>query len=73
MLRTGRKDLAAATLVLDALKGTMAVVLVRYVLCEPAYPEALRSIDAAPPLLAVAGKVEVLARPTIGIVGSRRA
>lgn len=47
---------------------------IRFVaLCEPAYPEALRSIDAAPPLLAVAGKVEVLARPTIGIVGSRNA
>src|SRR6202042_2290646 len=27
VLRTGRKDLAAATLVLDALKGTVAVVL----------------------------------------------
>src|SRR5476651_2210727 len=27
VLRTGRKDLAAATLVLDALKGTLAVVV----------------------------------------------
>ena len=36
VLRTGRKDLAAATLVLDALKGTMAVVLVRYVLGDSA-------------------------------------
>ena len=30
VLRTGRKDLAAATLVLDALKGTVAVVLAQY-------------------------------------------
>jgi glycerol-3-phosphate acyltransferase PlsY len=29
VLRTGRKDLAAATLVLDALKGTAAVLMVR--------------------------------------------
>lgn len=47
---------------------------IRFVaLCEPAYPDALRSIDAPPPLLAVAGRVEVLARPTVGIVGSRNA
>ncbi|MCA1952933.1 MAG: glycerol-3-phosphate 1-O-acyltransferase PlsY [Hyphomicrobiales bacterium] len=30
VLRTGRKDLAAATLLLDALKGTAAVVLARH-------------------------------------------
>jgi acyl phosphate:glycerol-3-phosphate acyltransferase len=30
VLRTGRRDLAAATLVLDALKGVAAVVLVRH-------------------------------------------
>ncbi|MFG1344628.1 glycerol-3-phosphate 1-O-acyltransferase PlsY [Xanthobacter autotrophicus DSM 431] len=32
VLRTGRKDLAAATLVLDALKGTAAVLIARYFL-----------------------------------------
>jgi glycerol-3-phosphate acyltransferase PlsY len=30
VLRTGRKDLAAATLLLDALKGTAAVLIARY-------------------------------------------
>jgi glycerol-3-phosphate acyltransferase PlsY len=30
VLRTGRKDLAAATLILDALKGTVAVVVAAY-------------------------------------------
>src|ERR1700733_12183328 len=30
VLRTGRRDLAAATLVLDALKGTVAVVLAHF-------------------------------------------
>ncbi|RYB04965.1 DNA-processing protein DprA [Lichenibacterium ramalinae] len=47
---------------------------IRFVaLCEDAYPEALRAIDAPPPLLAVAGRVDVLARPIVGIVGSRNA
>ncbi len=47
---------------------------IRFVaLCEAAYPEALRAIDAPPPLLAVAGRLEVLARPIVGIVGSRNA
>ena len=47
---------------------------VRFVaLCEAAYPEALRAIDAPPPLLAVAGRLEVLARPIVGMVGSRNA
>ncbi|MDE2113999.1 MAG: glycerol-3-phosphate 1-O-acyltransferase PlsY [Hyphomicrobiales bacterium] len=32
VLRTGRKDLAAATLLLDALKGTLAVVVCRNIL-----------------------------------------
>src|SRR5271170_7753963 len=30
VLRTGRKELAAATLVCDALKGTLAVLIARY-------------------------------------------
>ncbi len=41
--------------------------------CEAAYPQALRAIDAPPPLIAVAGQVEVLSRPIVGIVGSRNA
>jgi glycerol-3-phosphate acyltransferase PlsY len=36
VLRTGRKDLAAATLLLDALKGTLAVVLAAYLFGPPA-------------------------------------
>lgn len=42
-------------------------------LCEPAYPLRLAMIDDAPPLIAVRGKVDVLARPQIAIVGSRNA
>jgi len=40
---------------------------------EPEYPAPLREIDDAPPLLAVRGRVELLNRPTVGIVGSRDA
>ena len=47
---------------------------VRFVaLCEAGYPEALRAIDAPPPVLAVAGKLDVLSRPAVGVVGSRNA
>lgn len=40
---------------------------------EPDYPDALRQIDGAPPLLAVKGDTRVLSPPSIGIVGSRNA
>jgi DNA processing protein len=40
---------------------------------EPDYPELLRQIDDAPPLIALRGRSEVLARPTVAIVGSRNA
>jgi len=40
---------------------------------EPDYPPRLQMIDDAPPLLAVRGKLEILARPLIAIVGSRNA
>jgi DNA processing protein len=40
---------------------------------EPDYPPWLRSIDGAPPLIAVRGGAAVLARPAVGIVGARNA
>lgn len=40
---------------------------------EPDYPDALRQIDGAPPLLAVKGDVSALSPPSVGIVGSRNA
>nr|WP_245404608.1 DNA-processing protein DprA [Ancylobacter gelatini] len=40
---------------------------------EPDYPALLREIDDAPPLIAVRGRVALLNRPTVGIVGSRNA
>jgi len=38
---------------------------------EPDYPDALRHIDAAPPLISVLGSASVFDRPAVGIVGSR--
>ena len=40
---------------------------------EPDYPRALQAIDSAPPLIAVRGAAEALARPMVAIVGSRNA
>ncbi len=40
---------------------------------EPDYPQALRQIEGAPPLLAVKGNAAVTSGPAIGIVGSRNA
>lgn len=40
---------------------------------EPDYPAALRQIDAAPPLIAAKGDLEVATLPAVGIVGSRNA
>ncbi len=47
---------------------------VRFIaLGEPEYPPALLEIDSAPPILALAGRAEVLQRPAVAIVGSRNA
>ncbi|WP_422366340.1 DNA-processing protein DprA [Pelagibius sp.] len=42
-------------------------------LCEPDYPALLRSIDDAPPVVAVLGDPAVLSLPAVGIVGARNA
>lgn len=39
---------------------------------EPGYPSALAAIDAPPPLIYVKGRVELLQRPSVAIVGSRQ-
>lgn len=40
---------------------------------EPGYPAALASVDAPPPLLYVKGRIALLNRPAVAIVGSRHA
>jgi DNA processing protein len=40
---------------------------------EPDYPAALAAVDDAPPLLALLGQGQILARPAVAIVGARNA
>jgi DNA processing protein len=40
---------------------------------EPDYPTALAVVDDAPPVIAVLGQAQILARPTVAIVGARNA
>jgi DNA processing protein len=40
---------------------------------EPAYPPALAAIEDAPPVLAICGGIELLARPMVAVVGARNA
>jgi DNA processing protein len=42
-------------------------------LCEPDYPEALKAIEDAPPLITARGQVSLLHKRAIGIVGARNA
>ena len=44
-----------------------------YTLEEPEYPSRLQAIDDPPPVIAVRGKLDVLMRPLIAIVGLRNA
>jgi DNA processing protein len=39
--------------------------------CEPAFPQALAALDPPPPVIWARGRVELLDRPTVAIVGAR--
>ena len=53
VLRTGRKGLAAATLMLDALKATLAVVLAAWAFGPSSAPAAALAATAISPLVAL--------------------
>jgi DNA processing protein len=55
------------------LKAARAAGVQFFTLAEPEYPSRLKMIDDPPPVIAVRGKLETLARPLIAIVGSRNA
>jgi DNA processing protein len=44
-----------------------------FTLGEPEYPSRLQMIDDPPPVIAVRGRLETLARPLVAVVGSRNA
>ena len=39
--------------------------------CEPAFPHALAAVDPPPPVIWVRGRIELLDRPTVAVVGAR--
>jgi DNA processing protein len=55
------------------LQAAKAMGVTFVALGEPDYPARLQSIDDAPPLLAVRGKLSALALPLVAIVGARNA
>jgi DNA processing protein len=55
------------------LKSARALGIEFVALGEPDYPMRLQMIDDPPPLIAVRGKLDALARPLVAIVGSRNA
>jgi len=55
------------------LKAARALGIELIALAEPDYPLRLQMIDDPPPLIAVRGKLDALAKPLIAIVGSRNA
>ena len=54
-------------------KAARAAGVEFFTLGEPDYPSRLQMIDDPPPVIAVRGKIDALARPLIAIVGSRNA
>jgi len=73
--KSGRPSLKVTTRAEAEREMALAARLgVRFVaMGEPDYPKTLQAIDTAPPLIAVRGSGEVLARPSVAIVGSRNA
>jgi len=67
-LRLFPQDAAKAELDAAAKAGAVPVFTI-----EPGYPTVLARVDAPPPLLYVKGRVGLLERPTVAIVGSRNA
>ena len=41
--------------------------------CEPDYPPYLRAVDPVPPLISLLGRVDILHKPCVSIIGSRNA
>jgi DNA processing protein len=55
------------------IKAARALGIEFLALGEPDFPSRLQMIDDCPPLLAVRGKLDILLRPLVAIVGSRNA
>lgn len=62
------RDVAEAELAAAATVGASPLFTI-----EPGYPALLAIVDVPPPMLYVKGRIELLNRPAVGIVGSRDA
>ena len=72
--RSGRAVQGAPIAEIERELAAAAKAGIRFVaLCEPSYPPSLRAIDSAPPIVAVRGRLDVLQRACVAIVGSRNA
>ncbi len=67
-IRICPRDVAEAELAAAAKAGARPLFTI-----EPGYPAALAHVDVPPPLLYVKGRGDLLARPAVGVVGSRNA
>ena len=70
---TGPARICSAEDAATELRAAKARGIAFVALGEPDYPTRLQMIDDPPPLLAVRGKLAILKRPLIAIVGSRNA
>jgi DNA processing protein len=77
LARRGERGRPIAAMSRAAAEAEVAAIsrLGGYLLCwgEPGYPTALAAIDDAPPVLALVGRADLLARPLVAIVGARNA
>ncbi len=55
------------------LRAARATGVEFFTLGEPGYPDRLQMIDDPPPVVAMRGKIDILLRPLVAIVGSRNA
>ncbi len=75
MPRLGRRDLAVYSRGAAEKEMTALARLGARLMCwgEPGYPEALATIEDAPPVLTLLGRGELIAAPIVAIVGARNA
>jgi DNA processing protein len=73
--KTGRKQgrIATATQVEDEIAKTLAIGGQILCACEPQYSLPLAALTPPPPVITVRGHVNLLAKPTLGLVGARNA
>lgn len=73
MTKSPRMSIPDPRLVEDEIERTADFGARMIASCEPDYPPLLRAIDPPPPIISVAGNIEILSQRSVAIVGSRNA